>query len=70
MSLRKNIHERNVFSKEIVTKLPNFRDITNFSICTKPEVKVSTPIEIDRNYQNNHTAANSLQFLLADQFLL
>lgn len=70
MSLRKNIYERNIFQKEIETKLPNFRNITNFWICTKPEVKVSIPIKIDRNYQNNHIAANSLQFLSADQFLL
>jgi hypothetical protein len=41
-----------------------------FRFCTTSEVKVSIPIKIDRNYQNNHIAANSLQFLSADQFLL
>jgi hypothetical protein len=33
-------------------------------------VKVSIPIEIDKNYKSNHIAANSLQFLSADQSIL
>jgi hypothetical protein len=34
------------------------------------EVKVSMPIKIDRNYQNNNIAANSVQFLSTYQLLL
>jgi hypothetical protein len=58
------IYMRQIYLREKLKRNCQISEISLIYILTKPEEKVSIPIKIDGNHQNNHHAVNSVHFLI------